>query len=97
MTRELYRPVENRNHRVWIIGIGIPLLAAALLIGGAGGAILAFTTARLLAAWLFSVRPYDPVMFLLAMVVLFAVILLASYLPARRAAKVDPMVALRCE
>jgi predicted permease len=68
-----------------------------ILVGGAGGCVLAFVTMRLLAAWLFGVRPYDPTAFLFAMGTLLIVILLASYIPARRAAKVDPMVALRYE
>jgi putative ABC transport system permease protein len=68
-----------------------------ILIGSATGGELALTGTRLLAAWLFGVSPFDPVTFLLAMTILFSFVLLASYIPARRATKIDPMVALRYE
>jgi predicted permease len=68
-----------------------------ILIGSATGGVLALTGTRLLGAWLFGVSPFDPLTFILAMTILLSLVLLASYIPARRATKIDPMVALRYE
>jgi putative ABC transport system permease protein len=68
-----------------------------LLIGGALGMALALGMARLLSGMIFGVSPYDPATFATVTLVLLGVVLTASYLPARRAIKVDPMVALRYE
>lgn len=68
-----------------------------LLIGGCIGLALALGVARLMGSMIFGVSPFDPVTFLAVPSVLLAVVLIASYLPARRATKVDPMVALRYE
>jgi predicted permease len=70
---------------------------AMVLAGSATGGVLAFATARLLGAWLFGVRAHDPLTFSVAVLVLALVGALASYVPARRAMRVDPMVALRHE
>jgi putative ABC transport system permease protein len=72
-------------------GIGLAVIGS--LVGMAGA--LAF--AKVLAAQLFETSPVDPVVFVLTPVLLIAVGALASYLPARRAASVDPVVALRHE
>jgi ABC-type antimicrobial peptide transport system permease subunit len=58
---------------------------------------LAFGTTRLIKTFLFGTAPTDPATFGGAVVVLAAVGLLAAYVPARRAAQVDPMEALREE
>jgi putative ABC transport system permease protein len=68
-----------------------------LLVGGAVGMALALGMARLLSSSIFGISPYDPLTFAIVTLVLLAVVLAASYLPARRATKVDPMVALRYE
>jgi putative ABC transport system permease protein len=68
-----------------------------LLIGGALGMVLAFGLARLLESVIFGVSPYDLLTFATVQTVLLAVVLTASYLPARRATKVDPMTALYYE
>ncbi|HEV2499877.1 MAG TPA: ABC transporter permease [Terriglobia bacterium] len=76
-----------------ILGEGLKLA----LIGVAIGVAIALGASRLLAAELYGVRPNDPFTFVAAPVMFTAVALLASYVPARRATKVDPMVALRQE
>ncbi len=72
--------------------------AAALILSGLViGLCGAFAFGRLLGHELGNIRPYDPLTFSCVSVLLIAVALLACYLPARRAMKVDPMVALRYE
>jgi putative ABC transport system permease protein len=68
-----------------------------LLIGIATGVAGAFALTRLLASYLYSVRPTDAATFTLIVLVQLTIAGLASYFPARRATKVDPMVALRHE
>jgi predicted permease len=66
-------------------------------LGIALGVVASFAVLRTMTSFLYGVEPTDPVTFGLVAALLFAVALLASYVPARRAARVDPMVALRCE
>jgi putative ABC transport system permease protein len=72
---------------------GARLTAAGLLLGLAG----AFAATRLLSSLLYGVRPIDLVTFSVVSLMLALVAVVASYLPARRASLVDPMVALRHE
>jgi len=76
-----------------IIGQGLAMSVA----GVTAGLVLALVATRFLAAWLYGVRTLDLGSFLGAAGLLLAVALIASYLPARRAAQVDPMIALRQE
>ena len=65
--------------------------------GAAPGMLLAVGIGRPFRGVLYQVSPMDPIAFTLAPAVLVATALLACWLPARRAAKVDPIVALRNE
>jgi putative ABC transport system permease protein len=76
-----------------VLGRGARLIAAGLLIGLAGAAALS----RLLAATLYGVAAGDPLTFVAIALLLAAVATLACILPARRAMRVDPLVALRSE
>jgi predicted permease len=76
-----------------VMGQGAALLAAGLVAGG----MLAAGVAQLLSRLLFSVRPLDPAAWLLASLTLTLAAAAACYIPARRAMRVDPMIALRSE
>lgn len=65
--------------------------------GAGAGMALALAVGRVLAGMLYEVRAFDPVVLLTASLLLVTASLVASYLPARKAARVDPMVALRYE
>jgi putative ABC transport system permease protein len=83
----------RRDVLVMVLGQGLTLIGLGLVAGFA--ASLALT--RFLSSLLYEVRPWDPLTSGAVAVALAAVALAASYLPARRATRVDPMVALRYE
>ena len=67
------------------------------LMGIAIGIVAAFGLTRFLAGFLFGITPFDPFAFVIASVFLCAVALIAVYLPARRATRINPTEALRWE
>jgi len=71
---------------LWLVAIGVVL-----------GLPLIFAVTRLAATLLFELSPTDPVSLVSAALLLLGVAMLAGYLPSRRATRVDPMIALRCE
>jgi len=82
--REVRRLVMGNTMRLVALGAGI-------------GIPVALASARLLSGLLYQVEPYDPVVVSLSLGVLVCVALLAGYLPAQRAGRVDPIKALRAE
>jgi putative ABC transport system permease protein len=82
--RDLLQMVVRQGAKIALIGVCV----------GVGGA-LALT--RFLSSLLYGVKPTDPLTLVGVSLILTAAALLASYIPARRATKVDPMVALRYE
>lgn len=81
---DVLRQVVRAGMRLAIIGIGF-------------GVVAAFALTRVLGNLLFGVTPTDPLTFASVTCLLVAVAFLACWIPARRAAKIDPMEALRCE
>ncbi|HEV2491609.1 MAG TPA: ABC transporter permease [Terriglobia bacterium] len=81
---DVLKLVVEHGFKLTLIGVGIGLIGA-----------LALT--RFLSSLLYGVKPTDPLTFIAVSLILTAVALLASYIPARRAIRVDPMVALRHE
>ena len=73
------------------LGKGVALAGVGIV----AGLVFSASTASMMASLLYGVRPHDPAVFLIVPLLLLAVAALASYLPARRATKVNPIVALR--
>jgi predicted permease len=80
-----------------VIGMVMREAALLLVIGVAIGAALSLVAGREASSLLFGLKPYDPFTLAAAVALLAAIGALSSFLPARRASKLDPMDALRCE
>ncbi len=76
-----------------ILASGARIVFIGLLLGTAG----ALASTRVLSSLLFNVSPYDPVSYVGIIVLLSTIALLACWIPAKRATKVNPIVALRAE
>ena len=98
--------VQQRTHEIGIrMALGARredilrmFLRTGVALAGVGivaGLVFSAATASMMASLLYGVRPHDPAVFLIVPLVLLAVAALASYLPARRATKVNPMIAFR--
>ena len=80
-----------------VVGVAVAQALRATAIGGVIGMALAYALGRAVSSLLFGVKPADPAAVLGAVAVLLAVAAVAAYFPARRAAAIDPMEALRYE
>jgi len=76
-----------------VIGRGLALTAAGIVIGAAGS----LTLTRIMSSLLYQTSARDPLAYLAATVLFVGAALLASYVPARRATRIDPSDALRSE
>jgi ABC-type antimicrobial peptide transport system permease subunit len=80
-----------------VVGIILRQTVVLLAVGVTVGVALALAATRAASSLFFGLQPHDPLTFTGAGILLIGVALIASFIPARRASRVDPMVALRYE
>jgi ABC-type antimicrobial peptide transport system permease subunit len=90
---------QTTNVLRMILRQGMALVLVGIVVGLGGAYVLTkYLESRMnLSQMLYGVKVYDPLTYVVMLVLLTVVALIANYIPARRAAKVDPMVALRNE
>ena len=96
-TREIGIRMALGARRSVVLGMTFRWGASLLILGGVIGLFAAIAFARLFASVLYGVRAGDLETFFIATITLVAAASLAAFIPARRAAKVDPMISLRYE
>src|SRR5258705_10653553 len=96
-TRELGIRMALGASRADVVRLVVAQGLRLTLMGVAFGLVASFAVTRLIVSLLYSVSPTDIVTFTVVPVVLAAAAMIASYLPALRATRIDPMVALRYE
>jgi predicted permease len=96
-TREIGIRMAMGAQRKEVLGLVLRESMVLVVAGIAIGIVASLAAGRLVASQLFGLEPTDPVTLLSAMLVMLVVSAAAGYLPARRAARVDPMIALRYE
>ncbi|MFC5860707.1 ABC transporter permease [Acidicapsa dinghuensis] len=96
-TREIGVRIALGASRADVLRLILSQGASMTLFGIALGVALSLGLTRLISNQLFGVAPWDPLTFLSVSFSLLAIALAACYLPARRATRIDPIVALRCE
>jgi predicted permease len=96
-TRELGIRIALGAQRVRLMAMVLRQASGMLMAGVAAGLLLAYLTSRVVGTLLYGVKPHDPWTMATVTLILLAGGLTAAFIPARRAAGVDPMVALRSE
>jgi hypothetical protein len=96
-TREIGIRMALGARRAQVVAVVLRSSAWSITLGAIAGIAAALMTSRLLRSYLFGLSPLDPMSYAAVVVLLAVAGTLATYVPARRATRVDPVSALRCE